>query len=158
MSFSFKGGDKLRRYLADLSQKSQQSANVQVGVFSGATYEDGTPVVTVAAAQELGTGTIPARPFLRRTVAEKSNDWPRALAALLAHNGLDPNNALDRLGSQIGSEVQDTLATITDPPLAESTIKARARAGSENPAKPLQDTLRLTNSITHRVEGNDDGS
>lgn len=152
MSSSVTGGEKLHQFLSDLQQKSQNSPHVNVGVVHDATYEDGTPVTTVAAAQELGTATIPARPFMRPTVAENSHNWSHAVAQRLAHNGKDPTEALEHLGSQISNEMQDTLAALADPPLAASTVQARARAGSGNPAQPLHNTGRLINSITYQVE------
>lgn len=152
MSSSFTGGEKLKRRLQELNQKCGGKRHVKVGFFDGATYEDGTSVAQVAAAQEYGTATIPARPFMRTTVAERGDQWPRALASLLQGTGIDMDAALKVMGSQITSEVKDTIVSITAPPLAPSTIAARERKGSENPDKPLEDTLLMIGSVKYQVE------
>lgn len=155
MSFTISGGAKLQSFFQRLEDQARRSCHAKVGVFEGATYADGTPVVTVAAAQELGTATIPARSFLRRTVAEKSDQWPEALKQVMNAHQLNLPQAMDALGLQVSDEVRNTIAEIEEPPLADSTIRARTRKGSENPAKPLQDTLTLTNSVRHQVEDGD---
>lgn len=156
MSSSFTGGEKLKRRLQELNQKCGGKRHVKVGFFDGATYEDGTSVVQVAAAQEYGTATIPARPFMRTTVAERGDQWPRALASLLQGTGMDMDAALKVMGSQITSEVKDTIASIADPPLSEATIAARLRAKPDRSTqtldKPLEDSLTMIGNVKYQVE------
>lgn len=158
MSSSFKGGDTLRRYLADLAKKGQHAPQVKVGILSGATYDDGTSVAQVAAVQEFGSPVqnIPARPFMRTTIAEKSDGWPRALALLLQQGRTFPE-ALEVLGMQISTEMRDTISALKTPELATSTKAAKRRKGSKYPDHPPIDTEHVWESITSQVE-DDDGS
>jgi len=65
--------------------------------------------------------------------------------------------ALDAIGQLIASSVRGNIASGTDYTgspfvgLSETTLDRRRKAGKD--AKPLRDTGRLMNSITHRVNG-----
>ena len=62
MSSAFSGGDALMDKLKALSQRVGDGAELKVGFLEGATYEDGTPVATIAALNEFGgTLKIPER-------------------------------------------------------------------------------------------------
>jgi len=133
----------------------ESSHKVKVGILSGA-YEDGTPVAYVAAIQEFGSPeqNIPPRSFMRSTVTEKSTEWSNKYAKILMSG--NPDNAAEVLGQVAAGDVREKIATIQDPPLQESTIKARVRSMADNATvgalnKPLVQTGLLLGSISHEV-------
>ena len=83
------GGGKLTEALREIKRKLRGDPKLQVGFLENATYPDGTPVALVAATQNLGSRTIPARPFFSSMIKEKQSEWGPALAKLLADNGYD---------------------------------------------------------------------
>jgi hypothetical protein len=76
---TLKDGDKLVAALRAISEKVSKPATLRAGFLENATYPDGTPVATVAAANEFGTRRIPARPFFRNMIAAKSDEWAPAI-------------------------------------------------------------------------------
>lgn len=125
-----------------------QGAGVNVGILSDETetYEDGTDMLLVAAANEFGTadGHIPPRPFIRGSFDQQSRAlqvlserlWNQVLAGRLT-----ARNALGLLGEEHQGQVQDYIVALQTPPNAPSTI---AQKGSSN---PLNDEGRLRNAI-----------
>lgn len=99
---------------------------------------------------------IPARSFMRTTIAEKSRQWPEAAADVLRATGCNAREALETMGAVAAGDIQSKIAEITDPPLAPSTVKRRSRLGSENPDKPLIDTRTLTRSLRYQVDPDND--
>ena len=156
MSARMRGGAKLAKYLADLKRNASNAQRVDVGFFRDATYTDGTPVATVAAVQEFGNDRVPARSFMRTTIAERGRQWPKAAAATLKATGCDARQALETMGQVAAQEMQDKISSITEPPLAPSTVKQRAKKGSENPDKPLIDTATMINALRYQVDPGDD--
>lgn len=142
------GGDKLQRALADIARKLGGNKTLRVGFLEGATYPDGTSVPMVAAIQEFGAPSrgIPPRPFFRRMIADKSGEWPKALAANLKATNYDVDLTLQRMGAGIKGQLQQSITDLTDPPLASSTI---ARKGFD---KPLIDTGHMLNSVDYEIE------
>jgi hypothetical protein len=53
---------------------------LQVGWFEGAKYSDNTPVAGVAALNEFGSKTAPARPFFRPAIADNQGKWAEIYA------------------------------------------------------------------------------
>lgn len=147
---TIRGGDKAERYLRDVLQRLGRGGTLKVGVLSGATYPDGTPVAMAAAANEFGTRTIPARSFMRRTVAEKSDGWADALAKCMAATDNDPQAALALMGEGIKGQVQQTIRDVSGPPLKPATVKRKGFS------KPLVDTGNLLNSIDYEVGGGEE--
>lgn len=121
--------------------------SVKVGFLKGATYPDGTSVPLVAAVNEFGAPSRgqPPRPFFRRMIADKGREWPDAVVRLLKANEYDVDRTLEMAGSAIAGQLRASITTLTDPPLAPSTI---ARKGS---TKPLIDTGHMLNSVDHEV-------
>lgn len=120
----------------------------RVGWFESARYPNGTPVATVAAAHEGGVPSInlPARPFFRLTIAERSNVWMEQV-------GQGAKSVLEgkRTGSQVleivalgaAADVGKTITRITEPPLQPETIKRK-----KGNAKPLVDTAQMLQALT----------
>lgn len=147
--------DKLRVAAQELGKK-----RLRVGWFDTSKYEDGTPVAYVATIQEFGypQGGIPARPFMRPTVAEKTNEWKSTLAAgsrQIMAGRLTVEQMLGQFGMMAAGNIAQTISKIYTPPLAPATIAARA-AKRKSPGvstKPLVDTGLMIQSVSHKVEG-----
>ncbi|HEY1441411.1 MAG TPA: hypothetical protein VGF65_11345 [Mycobacterium sp.] len=122
-------------------------AIVKVGFLGGATYPDGTSVAMVAAVNEFGAPSRgqPPRPFFRNMIADQSPTWGAKAAAILKTNGGDVKATLDVLGQEIQGRLIQSINTLTEPPLAASTI---ARKGFD---KPLIDTSLMVKSVSYEV-------
>lgn len=143
-----RGGDKLERALIEMARKVAVPATLRVGFLENAKYPDGTPVAMIAAIQNYGAPKvgIPPRPFFSNMVAEKSPEWPAAIAALLKANDLDAVKTLDQTGAAIEGQLRQSIVDTNEPPLAQSTIR---RKGHD---KPLVATGHLLNSVDHEVK------
>ena len=145
---------KVKAAIRDLSRKQ-----VRVGWFDTAKYDNGTPVAYVATIQEFGypEGGIPARPFMRPTVANKTNEWKKTLAKgakMVANGKLTYTQMLSGFGQSVAGQIAETISQITTPKLADATIAARARK-RKSPGvstKPLVDSGLMIQSVSHKVE------
>lgn len=136
----------VQRALADISRRLDRARTLRVGFLANATYPDGTPVAAVAAFQDFGTRTIPPRPFFRNMVAEKSSEWPAAIARALADNNYDAERALRIVGEAIAGQLRQSIIDTNEPPLADRTAQRKGHA------KPLVDTGHMLNSVDYEVE------
>ena len=136
----------------------------KVGWFEKSKYddEDSTPVAFVAAQNEYGNPNknIPARPFMRPTIAEQQTTWSR-ITAQGAKQVLEGNqtigDVLETLGLKAAGDIRKTISRITTPPLSPITIAARlARRSNKstvgNLTKPLIDTGIMYQTLTNTVE------
>lgn len=115
------------------------SSGVRVGVLEGATREDtGQSIAEYAAYNEFGTSRIPARPFMRSTIAEHSREWP-ALFAQMVQGKTDNPATFERAWHMVGRAVQgqivEKIASSMPPPNAESTKKRKAKRLDNAPAE-----------------------
>lgn len=123
-------------------------------VFVGLRGKDtDSELLTYAAANELGTDTIPERSFLRSTADKNQAEYLDALedvAGVIVDKGREAGkDALGRLGLRAVRDVQRAIVDLKDPPNAPSTIAAK---GSSN---PLVDTGRMRQSIDFVVVDGD---
>ena len=135
-----------------------------VGWFQGSTYEDGTPMATVAAINEFGSrrDNIPARPFMRPTISQRENEWAdlaESGARALVRGRTDAQEMMGRIGFQAAGDVALTITNLWSPPLADATIDARRRKLADGVTigslrKPLVETGRLLDALTYEVEQN----
>lgn len=141
------GGDRLAFALARIAYQlgGSAGATLRVGFLEGATYPNGTPVAAVAAWNEYGTRTIPARPFFRNMIAAKSKEWPDGIATQLRLTRYDVALTLQRTGAAIRGQLQLSIRSTNTPPNAPSTI---AKKGFNN---PLIDTGHMLNSVDYEV-------
>lgn len=144
-TLSFSGGEALQNHLKDLIDKASKVSVVKVGFLEGAVYPDGTSVAAVAAFNEFGTQTSPARPFFRSMVAEKSPNWGKSLGQVAKANDYDIEKTLALMGEGIASQLQQSIIKYSAVPLADSTT---ARKGF---AKQLIDTAHMVNSVGYQV-------
>lgn len=134
----------------------------KVGWFAESRYPTGVPVALVAATQELGTGKIPPRPFMRPTISGQQNNWKDWFAKgyrSVLRGSITPQNVMEQVAGRAAGDVRKTISDLVDPPLKPATIAARARArgvkadkATATFAKPLVFTGRLLNTLTHQVE------
>lgn len=91
------------------------------------------------------TITIPARPFFRTMIAEKSGGWGPGLAHNLVNVSYDVSDALGKLGKEMSGQLKDSIRDWETPPNAPSTIAKKGRN------KPLIDTGHMLNSVSYEV-------
>ena len=140
-----KGGSKLRQFIREAKKGGVK--NIQVGIFADSKYPDGTPVATVAAVNEFGSGAIKERPAFRQGI----RDIPAALAPLFKV-GFKRTLVLDRpFAKRIGETAADVLKAsyvrLRSPGNKPSTLLKKS--GSN----PLLDTKTLIKSLKSRVIG-----
>lgn len=143
------GGERLKDKLAEIAQRARTAASVKIGFLAGATYPDGTSVPMVAAIQEFGAPSknIPPRPFFRDMIAEKSPEWPDAIARLLVRNNYDAAQTLGQVGEAVAGQLRQSIVDLTEPPLADATIRRKGFS------KPLIDTGHMLASVSYEVTG-----
>ena len=142
-------------------------AHVRVGFLEGATYEDGTPVALVAGAQEFGVPAdpeaqgqdndageygerpdgfrgIPAKHFMRGTVAEQKEAWAEHLRGQLSGDKYDLEKSLGRTGQVMKGDLMTTILTIEHPEVSEATKKHKK-------GKLLVETRTLLRAVDSEV-------
>lgn len=139
------GGDKFANALAIIASKLGDGKTLRVGFLEGGTYPDGTSIPFVAALNEFGTSRMPPRPFFRNMVNDKSGEWPTAIAGLLKSTDMDVDKTLMLTGEAIKGQLQESINSLTSPPLAQSTIDRKGHS------KPLIDTSVMVNSVDYKV-------
>lgn len=107
--------------------KDLDKANVKVGWFESSKYADAnqTPVAYVAAINELGPHK---RPFMQPTADAKDAEWSALMLQLsrqVVKGRMSVIDALTAVGLAVGADIQQTIATINDPPLSLVTLVAR---------------------------------
>lgn len=165
-----RGGDKFEAALAKIASQLREARVLRVGFLEGATYpsqqvsHSNNPkprkkhasagsasgplnVATVAAFNEYGVPSHnqPPRPFFRNMIADKSPEWPKAIAKLLKSTNYDAQKTLEITGEAIKGQLQKSIIDLVAPPLAPSTIRAKGSA------KPLIDTSHMLNSVDYEV-------
>lgn len=144
-TLQIKGGDRLKRKLADTARRLGGGGVVNIGVLAKARYPNGLHVAQNAFWQEFGTKNMPARPAMQNAIAEHSAKWPGAMAKIAKANGYDGPRTLALMGMGIKDQIVASITALTSPPLAESTIE---RKGFD---KPLIETGLYQRSIDYEV-------
>jgi hypothetical protein len=151
ITFEVRGGDKYKRALDAIRRLNMA---VKAGVPENAKTTDGKSIPLYAFYNEMGTRHIPARPFLRNTLADKQNEWLDTLIDALDWKDCTQNqakNALGLLGEVMKAKIKQTIQAGDFMPDAEATWKAKERKGKKEPAHPLIDTGQLLESIAYEV-------
>jgi len=129
--------------------------HVRVGIMGEAASEQHAKSdfsnVDVATVQEFGTldGHIPERSHVRATIDENGatyHDLAKTLYRRVLEGELGLHQALGIFGTKVASDMKRKIQRGIDPPLAESTIRAKQSS------KPLIDTGQLIGSITYEVK------
>lgn len=142
------GGAALARYLQNIADKVSTGESVKVGFLENATYPDGTPVATVAAANEFGRpdhGQVP-RHFIRDVIEVGKIEWGGKLAKILEATQYDTARAFALMGEGMKGELQAAIRHFDDPPLKQSTIDRKGFT------KPLIETGHMLNSVDYEVK------
>lgn len=143
----------LEKYLNDLAGRLD-SLEVRAGFLGGGTYPDGTSIATVAYSNEYGApgNNQPPRPFFRNAISENQGEWADAVARGIKA-GLDGRDVLEAVGAKIKGDIQTSIAEFSDPPLKESTLRARRtrKVMPTSSTKPLVDTRVMIGDVNYEV-------
>lgn len=149
-----KGYKDLQELVKDLTSSDTY---VAIGVLdgSGEVPDEGITVAGLATVHEFGAWAgpghsvwIPERAPIRKTLDEQEDKINRATTRLLSNvvaGKENIDNALDKLGLFVSSQIRRTIQIGVTPENAPST---KAKKGS---SKPLVDTGLLIRSYTHQV-------
>lgn len=114
--------------LNGIAEKISRGKSVRVGFLEGAAPEpDGTSVATIAAYQEFGTKSIPARPFFRTMIQEQKSGWGAAFNALMQGANLDTAKALNLMGELMDGQLKQSIHDFSDPGLSAVTLLLHQR-------------------------------
>ena len=130
------------------------SKQVKIGFIDGSTYPDGTSVASVAAENEWGVPekNQPPRPFYRNAISEHEKEWSDAVARGI-EAGYPVEQVLELVGAKIQGDVQESIATLVDPPLSGMTLHIR-RTREDRPTdstKPLVDSKVMIGDVNYEV-------
>lgn len=143
-----------------------EGLELRAGWFDTAKYEDGTPVAYVASIHEFGDveSGIPARPFMRPTIARKEGAWREFVtqqAKQIIAGNQNPRDMFEALGLNVSGEIARSITDVTAPPLKEATIAAKRRKMADQATvgsldKPLVETGLMLATVTHTVGSGDE--
>lgn len=143
----------LEKYLNGLAERLN-ATEVRVGFINGESYPDGTSVAEVAYKNEYGVpeNNQPPRPFFRNAINEHSEEWVDAISRGIG-NGLDARTVLETVGAVVQGDVQESIATLVEPPLSQETIRRRRerKVMPTSSTKPLVDTRVMIGSVNYEV-------
>lgn len=145
MSYTFNADltQEGKRFMKALEQL--EDLEVFVGLQREQEYKDGTSMVDVAAYNEFGTSTIPARPFFKQSYENHQGELQAACiqAAKTVIAGGAPDKALNIIGTFAVGLVQEEIVNGNFAPNAPSTIRKKKSD------KPLIDTGQMRQGIHH---------
>lgn len=145
--------DSIEKFLNEVASQLE-SKQVKVGFIDGATYPDGTPVAMVAATSEYGRpeNNQPPRPYFRNAISEHSDEWVDTVARGMM-SGLSVEQVLEVVGAQIKGDVQESIATLIEPPLSATTIRIRRtrKERRTDSTKPLVDSKVMIGDVNYEV-------
>ena len=141
-------GEKFLKELQELSQMQ-----VRVGFQRGKKHKGkgkraGVDLVDIALYNELGTDTIPSRPFLAQTVDQQGEAIKQASAQLVVQvveGKMKGKQALKNIGVLVKGAVQHQMVEGEFVPNAPSTVQ---RKGSDI---PLIDTGQLRQGVSYQI-------
>ena len=128
--------------------KDMDKYNVRIGWFSTAKYPNGTPTAYVASIHEFGAPSrgIPARSFIRPTIAAQTGAWSQQMrfyAKQIVAGQIDTQQALEGLAIVARGDVDATLARLKDPPLSPLTVYIRKFVKAGGVIHGYKDIMRL---------------
>ena len=139
------------QFLKNLDDLNKLAVYVGFTEESGA-YDDGLTVAQVAAFNEFGTSTIPARPFMQDTVNQNYDlivDTMKQAMAMV-QNGTDAKTILNRIGVDAVGLMQAQIESGQYAPNAPSTIRQKTKNGKVGD-HPLIDTGRMWQNIHYVI-------
>lgn len=166
MGWSSKVGPAMAR----LTQAMKEAEKIQgkTGWLPSSRYEDGTPVAYIAAIQEYGDpeNNLPSRSFMRTTFDAEGRKWSAAMRSGIkgvASGRTTIASVMETIALLAAADVRLKITSIHEPPLAQSTLEARARranAGRKGKQftaatvsqKPLNDTGYMLATLVGVIE------
>lgn len=110
-----------------LPKDRYKSMSIKAGVLAGATYPDesgkkladgsiltkdpraGLPVAMIAMALNYGTSKVPARPFMEKTITDRSAEWIKGLTVMMTM-GYDAEVAMGQIGQAMKDDIKTTIS------------------------------------------------
>jgi len=146
----------------DKALKELDKLTGKVGWFKSSIYRNGEAVAYIATIQEYGVPEkgIPARPFMRPTIAANQEVWKKILlmkSAEILEGTRTAKEAMESVLIRAKADIQKTISELQDPPLAASTIAARLRKKTDQKtlgllSKPLVDTGHMRDTVSYEIE------
>lgn len=135
-----------RKYFEQLEKLSKLS--VQVGFQEGENNEQGMSIAEIAAFNEFGSSSVPARPFMKQSFENHEQELQSACDRVNANlsNGGTTQSALEELGVFVKGLVQQE---IVDGGFAPNSPYTIAQKGSDT---PLIDTGRMRQSVNFVIK------
>ena len=143
----------LKKTIQDIGKSA-----LRVGWGENQKYPNGDSVAMVAAQNEFGNPMlhIPPRPFMRPAISDNEGNWKRQLVGgigMVLEDKITTSEVFEAVGILVKADIQKSIASVTAPALAKSTLKARLkgkRVGNMKTAsKPLVDSGYMMASITY---------
>lgn len=116
------------------------------GTVPDSSTEQALPVAQVALWNEFGHGSTPARPFFRKTIADKSDEWGDKMAALVKPANFDIPTVLGIMGEVMQGDIRESIIELHSPELSQKTIDEKGFA------KPLIDTGTMLRAVDYEVD------
>lgn len=135
-----------KKYFKELEKLAKME--VQIGFQEGEVCDDGTSLAEIAAYNELGTSTIPSRPFMRQSFKNHEKELQAACDQVNASlsKGGTCEFALNQLGTFAKGLVQSEILDGGFEPNSQKTIKQK---GSDT---PLIDTGHMRQSVNYVIK------
>lgn len=111
--------DGLKKYM-------QGKTSIRVGILEDAKYPDGTQMAQVAAWNEYGSATAPARPFLRPCVNQNHDKWIEQIKKIFASTQ-DSEHTLKLVGEEMINDFKDSIKNTTSPANSPVTLLLKDR-------------------------------
>ena len=107
-----------------------ENVEARAGWFESARYDDGTPVAKVAIWQEYGVPerSIPPRPFLRPTIAEKKEEWTKDAAQVVSQvlrGKMSAEQGMTLVAQKAAGDIRQTITKVFEPELSPVTVLLR---------------------------------
>lgn len=130
------GGQALISRLQQMAENAGEGGTLRVGFLEGATESvSNVSIPMIAAIHEYGAprAGIPARPYFRPMIKDKSPGWGPAVAKILPAVDYDTDKALGQMGMGIKGQLQESIIALQSPPLSPVTLMLRKmRIGRTN--------------------------
>lgn len=139
--------EKLERLTKQI--KFLQSHDIAVGIPTSETKDEPKQAM-IAAKLEYGSGAMPARPFLRQTIAENLGSYAKMMESLNVVDVAETKKGMEIIAKKAQADVQTNMVVGNWAKNSPATYKAKLRKGSKLATaepRPLIDTGRLRQSI-----------
>lgn len=150
MNVTIKGGDKWR---AEIIKRvgGLDGYEAHVGIPAGSINPTtGKNIAEYAYYNEFGTSNMPARSFMRSTLAENEEKWARQVAAQIKA-GRTAKEALFLVGEEAKSDVVDKIRSNVPPPLSPATVAAKFKRGKGQETSATRSGVAVKGDPSHTL-------